>query len=1116
MGVTLNDSAVLSGGNSPTGTITFTLVYNSTTVDTETVTVTGNGTYSTPTGYTLPTTGTVTGTYQWNAAYSGDVNNNAAIENNDPSEAVVVSAANPNISTTPAGTVTVGDGHSMTDTAVLSGGYHPTGTITFTLKDPSNTTVDTETVTVNGNGTYSTPTGYVPVTPDVYTWSASYSGDTNNTAATDNGQNETETALATQCVSPPSNLIHWWPGDKNADDIQGANFGTLKNGAGFAGGEVGEAFNFTASQNQYVDVGFIHLHNTFTIDAWVNAADLSIDREVVSDLGTGNGYNFEVESDGRLLLNLANGGSQTVYETDPGFVTAGSWHHVAVTYDSGAAAGSRATFYVDGSRINSFVLIEQNTGPGNSNRTLKIGIFSAPPEAYNNPWNGQIDEVELFTRALTADEVATIYAANHFGKCKTVCFNPPDNLVGWWPGDGDTKDVANGNNGLLKNGATFAAGEVQQAFSFNGGTAQEVDVPHDNDQNPGAQITVDAWIFPNSNLESISNSHASIINKRTPGNSQGYAFELDNENVSNGLRFEMQTSNGGFAMLVPNATTPNVWQHVAVTYDGNTVTMYVNGVAVASQGKTGTINAVTNDLIIGRNIVNGQSFPGLIDEVELFNRALTQGEIDAIYSAGANGKCKPACTDPPTGLIDWWPGDNTAADIQGMHNGTLKNGATFANGKVDGAFQFDGQDDYVDLGIVDLSSVSTFSVDAWINPNDISNAPIIIQNFDFSNGIAVSINGGYLFIDVFGPAGHTSYRTHDPLITTGTWQHVVVTYDGNAAAGQRVTFYINGAPEQADNSGNDAGGTPGSSTATMQIGGLNGIEQQFNGRIDEVELFNRVLTASEAQGLYDAGTAGKCKRVRYYVSNNGNNTIEKFDDQGNDLGTFADGSSSLNAPNGLAFDASGNLFVGNRGGQNVLKFDPAGNHTVFVDGPTKGFSCSYGLAFDLSGDLFLPDDCLNIEFKFTSAAAGGAFTAAHLSIPTDETFDSSGLLYILNNSDRTIQTFNASTAAYQGQFATTINRGISLRFSTSGELYASEGNAVQKFDSTGNSLGVFASAPDSNSLFGIVFDPIGNLYAASNSSNAIFKFDPSGATSTFASAPTANLNAPRFIATQLL
>ena len=84
---------MLSGGYYETGTITFTLYQGSTLVDTETVSVSGNGSYTTPTGYTLPTTGTVTGTYQWNSSYSGDSNNNLASENNASAEQTIVSPA---------------------------------------------------------------------------------------------------------------------------------------------------------------------------------------------------------------------------------------------------------------------------------------------------------------------------------------------------------------------------------------------------------------------------------------------------------------------------------------------------------------------------------------------------------------------------------------------------------------------------------------------------------------------------------------------------------------------------------------------------------------------------------------------------------------------------------------------------------------------------------------------------------------------------------------------------------------------------------------------------------------------------------------------------------------
>ncbi len=192
--VILTDSATLAGGFNPTGTITFTLFHDgsATPVDTETVIVTGNGTYTIPAGFTLPTTGTVTGTYQWDATYSGDGNNTAVSDNNAANEQVAVSAATPALTTAPSPTTIVlgaATPPSLTDSATLANGYHPTGPITFKLVAPGGATVDTETVTANGDGTYSTPTGFtLPGSGTVtgtYQWDATYSGDTNNNAASD-------------------------------------------------------------------------------------------------------------------------------------------------------------------------------------------------------------------------------------------------------------------------------------------------------------------------------------------------------------------------------------------------------------------------------------------------------------------------------------------------------------------------------------------------------------------------------------------------------------------------------------------------------------------------------------------------------------------------------------------------------------------------------------------------------------------------------------------------------------------------------------------------------------------------------------------------------------------
>ena len=174
----LTDSATLSGGSSPTGTITFTLYApnGTTVVDTETVPVNGDAIYATPSGYTP----TAAGTYHWVASYSGDANNSSVSNTTPCNEPEIVSPASPSLSTTPGGTIVLKSGAKLTDSATLAGGYNPTGTLTFTLDGPTGAAVDTETVTVSGDGTYSTPNGYTPTAAGTYQWVVSYGGDANN------------------------------------------------------------------------------------------------------------------------------------------------------------------------------------------------------------------------------------------------------------------------------------------------------------------------------------------------------------------------------------------------------------------------------------------------------------------------------------------------------------------------------------------------------------------------------------------------------------------------------------------------------------------------------------------------------------------------------------------------------------------------------------------------------------------------------------------------------------------------------------------------------------------------------------------------------------------------
>ena len=192
----------------PTGTLTYYFYTTSsptfgttTPSTTQTVTLTGTG--------TVPNSATTAalsiGSYAYIGVYSGDSNYKPSTGAVEP---LSVAKSSPSIVTTPnPSVVTVGTSCGpLTDSATLSGGSNPSGTITFTLYAPgSNTRVDKETVNVkNGDGTYTTPNGYTlpnNPTPGVYQWDATYSGDGNNQPASDTNNTWEQVEVVTPCCN---------------------------------------------------------------------------------------------------------------------------------------------------------------------------------------------------------------------------------------------------------------------------------------------------------------------------------------------------------------------------------------------------------------------------------------------------------------------------------------------------------------------------------------------------------------------------------------------------------------------------------------------------------------------------------------------------------------------------------------------------------------------------------------------------------------------------------------------------------------------------------------------------------------------------------------------------
>ena len=198
VGSSIADKATVSGGYNPTGTVTFKLYGNSTGSGTPLFTDTEalSGGTATSKGYTA----TAAGTDYWVATYNGDINN-SSVTAPTASEPVCVTKASPAIVTTPnQAVVEQGTATTLTDTATLSGGFGETGTITFTLVGANNKVLDTETVKVNGDGSYTTPKGYslpANAAQGIYQWNATYCGDSNNVSATDSNNAAEQVTVVT-------------------------------------------------------------------------------------------------------------------------------------------------------------------------------------------------------------------------------------------------------------------------------------------------------------------------------------------------------------------------------------------------------------------------------------------------------------------------------------------------------------------------------------------------------------------------------------------------------------------------------------------------------------------------------------------------------------------------------------------------------------------------------------------------------------------------------------------------------------------------------------------------------------------------------------------------------
>lgn len=528
------------------------------------------------------------------------------------------------------------------------------------------------------------------------------------------------------------------------------------------------------------------------------------------------------------------------------------WHFITFV----ANGSSRVKIYIDG--------VEQSTthnGQGSETdwiadtrtvasepNNLQLGSairrIDGAAEDYNPRFTGTIDDVRIYNRALTATEITAMYTSG------AITFKQPskNGLVGHWnfdEGRGTSAgDVSgNGNTGTLTNGPVWTSGKVGGGLNFDGSndyvSMGDVDVS-------GDAITVSAWIKP----DTLSGFTAPV-HKR-----DAYMFYL-NGNV---LRPSVFT-NTQYDLTGSIQIPLNQWTHIVFTYDGSDIKGYVNGVSDGSTSASGNINDSSYDLrISGEDGTNSYNFDGLLDDVRIYNTALSASEVTNLYNTGAHTAQTilnvPQNNQLTNGLVGFWSFNGkdlegtTAYDRSGNGNdGTLTNDPKAAIGKVGQALQFDGVDDYVT--VVDDSTLDfdtgDFSISLWVKPATYAEGAGFIHKNEGGGQSQYwlrdeSTNGSLRFMTE-DPSGGTAVETSDEYLTLNEWQHIVATRNGST-----VCIYKNGA-NSVCNSGTVRNVT---NNAALRIGVGPG-DTYLNGTLDEVRIYNRVLSASEILQLYNGG-----------------------------------------------------------------------------------------------------------------------------------------------------------------------------------------------------------------------------------------------------------------------
>jgi hypothetical protein len=204
-------------------------------------------------------------------------------------------------------------------------------------------------------------------------------------------------------------------------------------------------------------------------------------------------------------------------------------------------------------------------------------------------------------------------------------------------------------------------------------------------------------------------------------------------------------------------------------------------------------------------------------------------------------------------LIAYYTGDGTPDDALGNHNGTLVNGTTYGTGKINQGFSFDGVNDYVNMGnVLDFDGSTPFSFSFWLKPNIVTNQLIIEKWTGDNKGYIIFLTGGKLRFALSNIIFVNALRVETINVLSTNLQHITISYDGSKTP-NGIKIYINNIEQSLTTLDNSLTGSISHPNENLTFGLAQSGLSYYNGILDEVGVWDKVLTPTEITELYNNG-----------------------------------------------------------------------------------------------------------------------------------------------------------------------------------------------------------------------------------------------------------------------